>query len=107
MMTDPYPTMIISFTRFSLPQGIDLDQLRAEFCTAAPLFEDVPGLVRKHFLIAEDGRSAGGLYLWEEREAASSFLTMVVVPLIFEKFGVEPRIEFFESPLVVEGGVLA
>jgi hypothetical protein len=94
--------MIISITRFSLPRGINLHELRAGFCAAAPLFEDVPGLVRKHFLIAEDGRTAGGVYVWEDRDAASAFLTGVVAPLVFEKFGVEPTIEFFESPLAVE-----
>jgi hypothetical protein len=97
--------MIISITRFSLPQGIDLDQLRAGFCTTSPLFEDVPGLIRKHFLIAEDGRTAGGVYVWEDRESASTFLTSVVAPLIFQKFGVEPTVEFFESPLTVENAV--
>lgn len=99
--------MTISITRFSLPHGIDLDQLRARFYAAAPLFEDVPGLVRKHFLIADDGRTAGGVYVWEDRESAAAFLTLVVAPLIFEKFGVEPTIEFFESPLVVESAVPA
>lgn len=97
--------MIISITRFSLPHGSDLDQLRARFYAAAPLFEDVPGLLRKHFLIADDGRTAGGVYVWEDRESASAFLTAVVAPLIFEKFGVELTIEYFESPLAVEGAV--
>jgi len=99
--------MTITFTRFSLSKGTDLDQLRASFFAAGPLFEDAPGLVRKHFIIAEDGRTAGGVYLWEDRDAAASFLTTFVVPLIFEKFGVEPTIEFFESPHVVEGALPA
>lgn len=99
--------MTISFTRFSLPKGIDLDQLRAGFFAAGPLFEDAPGLVRKHFIIAEDGRTAGGVYVWEDRDLAVAFLTTFVAPLIFEKFGVEPTIEFFESPYTVEASVLA
>jgi heme-degrading monooxygenase HmoA len=99
--------MIISFTRFSLPRSIDLDELRAGFYAAAPLFEEIPGLIRKHFLIAEDGRSAGGVYVWEDREAASAFLTKVLAPMIFEKFGVVPTIEYFESPLMVECAVPA
>ena len=99
--------MIIAITRFSLPHGTDLDQLRARFYASAPLFEDVPGLIRKHFLIAESGRTAGGVYVWEDRESASAFLTSVLAPLIFEKFGVEPTIEYFESPLVVESLVPA
>lgn len=99
--------MTISFTRFSLPRGIDLDQLRAGFFAAGPLFEDAPGLVRKHFVIAEDGRTAGGVYLWENRDTAATFLKTFVAPLIFEKFGVEPTIEFFESPLTVESAIPA
>jgi hypothetical protein len=99
--------MTISTTRFSLPHGIDLDQLRAGFFASASFFEEAPGLLRKHFLISEDGRTAGGVYVWEDRESAAAFLTGVVAPLIFEKFGVEPTIEFFESPLTVEGAVPA
>jgi hypothetical protein len=88
-----------------LPRGIDLDHLRAGFYAAAPLFEDVPGLVRKHFLISDNGRTAGGVYVWEDRDAATSFLTRVLAPLAFEKFGVEPTVEFFESPLTVESAI--
>lgn len=99
--------MTISFTRFSLSRGIDLDQLRAGFFAAGPLFEDAPGLVQKHFIVAEDGRTAGGISLWEDRESAATFLTTFVAPLIFEKFGVEPTIEFFESPLTVESAIPA
>lgn len=95
--------MITTITRFSLPTGIDLEQLRASFEDIAPLFQTAPGLIRKQFLIAENGRSAGGVYLWSDREAAEAFLITKVAPLIFENFGVEPVIDYYETPVIVEG----
>ena len=33
------------------------------FEASAPSYQTVDGLLRKHYLLAEDGRSAGGVYL--------------------------------------------
>ena len=94
--------MITTITLFTLPKGTDLDLLRASFAEAASLFEAVPGLVRKQFLISEDGRTAGGVYLWNDREAAETFLITTVAPLVLQNFGVEPVIQYYETPVVVE-----
>ena len=40
------------------------------FESSAPNYQNVDGLRRKHFLLADDGRSAGGVYLWDSREQA-------------------------------------
>jgi hypothetical protein len=96
--------MIIAITRFAVPTAIDASQMRAGFTQAAPAFRNVPGLIRKQFLLSPDGRTAGGVYLWEEEEAARTFMQQRVAPMIREKFQVEPTIEFYDSPLLVENG---
>ena len=94
--------MITVITRFAVPNTIDASQMQAGFAQAAPAFRNVPGLIQKQFLLSADGRSAGGVYLWEEEQAARSFMQQRVVPMIREKFQVEPTIEFYHSPVLVE-----
>ena len=97
--------MITVITRFAVPATINAGQMRAAFAQAAPAFRNVPGLIRKQFLLSADGRTAGGVYLWEKEDAARSFMQQRVVPMIREKFQVEPTIEFYHSPVIVENSV--
>ena len=94
--------MITVITRFAVPTSINATQMRAVFAQVAPAFRNVPGLIRKQFLLSADGHTAGGVYLWEEEEAARSFMHQRVAPMIREKFQVEPTIEFYHSPVLVE-----
>ena len=94
--------MITVVTRFPLPAGITADQIRSAFQEAAPTFRNVPGLVRKHFLRSQDCRTAGGVYLWNDERAARAFMNERVAPMIREKFHVEPSVEFYDSPVIVE-----
>jgi hypothetical protein len=96
--------MITVITRFAVPTTIDASQMRAGFTQTAPAFRNVPGLIRKQFLLSADGRTAGGVYLWEEEEAARSFMQQHVGPMIREKYQVEPTIEFYHSPVLIENG---
>jgi Putative mono-oxygenase ydhR len=94
--------LITVVTRFQLPAGVTTEQIRAAFNEAAPGFRNVPGLVRKQFLCSKDCRTAGGVYLWNDEPAARAFMTERVAPMIRKKFQVEPAIEFYDSPVIVE-----
>ena len=94
--------LITVVTRFQLPAGVTADQIRAAFEEAAPRFRNVPGLVRKQFLRSKDCRTAGGVYLWNDEYAARAFMNERVAPMIREKFHVDPAIEFYDSPVIVE-----
>jgi len=94
--------LITVVTRFQLPAGVTADQMRASFAEVAPKFRNVPGLVRKQFLLSQDCRTAGGVYLWNDEPAARAFMNERVAPMIRGKFQVEPTIEFYESPVIVE-----
>ncbi len=94
--------MITVVTRFQLPAGVAAEQIHAAFEEAAPKFRNVPGLVRKQFLRSKDCRTAGGVYLWNDETAARAFMSERVAPMIREKFKVDPTIEFYDSPVIVE-----
>lgn len=94
--------LITVVTRFQLPTGLTAEQIRAAFNQAAPTFRNVPGLIRKQFLRSKDCRTGGGVYLWNNETAARAFMSEHVAPMIRAKFQVEPTIEFYDSPVVVE-----
>lgn len=95
-------SLITVVTRFPLPTGVTAGQISAAFDEVAPQFRNVPGLIRKQFLRAKDCRSAGGVYLWNDEKAARAFMNERVVPMIRDKFQVEPFIEFYDSPVIIE-----
>ena len=65
-------TMITAIVQYKLPPHIDLAACAAHFRRIAPGFRDVPGLIRKQLIYAEDSW-AGGVYLWQTRAAAEAF----------------------------------
>jgi hypothetical protein len=94
----PMDNLITVVTRFQLPAGVTADQIRAAFYEAAPRFCNV----RKQFLRSKDCRTAGGVYLWNDERAARAFMNERVAPMIREKFHVDPTVEFYDSPVIVE-----
>ena len=97
--------MITAFVQFQLPAPTTLKQAESLFTQAAPNFIQVPGLIRKYFLLAEDGKIAGGVYLWQSREHAESFYKNGFRQSIAEKYGSEPTITYFESPVIVDNTI--
>ena len=94
--------MTTVITRFPLPPNANFNEMSRAFAHVAPAFRGVPGLLRKQFLLAADCQSAGGVYLWESESAARAFMHERVAPMIRERFRVEPTIEFYDSPVIVE-----
>ncbi len=78
------------------------DDVRASFETSAPTYQGLPGLLRKHYLRAEDGSVGGGVYLWESKQAAEADYDEAWRHRLTERFGEPPSIEYFESPVTVE-----
>src|SRR5262245_24698714 len=95
-------TMITAITRFRLPPGIPTETIKNGYLEVAPKFKHPSGLLRKYFLISEDGKTGGGVYLWNSMQQARTFSEGVLLPMIREKFQLEPSIEYFDAPVVVD-----
>ena len=96
--------MIVAVVRFPMDPSQPADAVRSSFEASAPAYQSVPGLVRKHFLRAEDGSEGGGVYLWDSRAAADAWYTDAWRERLTQKFGAAPAIEYFESPVTVDAG---
>jgi hypothetical protein len=94
--------MITVITMFQLPSPISRDEARRIFLSTAPRYQGVPGLFRKCYVLSEDGASAGGVYLWKSRAEAEAMYTESWRVFVREKYGTEPSVTYFESPVVVD-----
>jgi hypothetical protein len=93
--------MITAIVRFPLPHSITRDNAKAMFEKSAPNYRGVPGLVRKYYLYGDD-QTGGGVYLWKSREAAVRFYSVAWKDMIAQRFGTQPQILLFETPVIVE-----
>jgi hypothetical protein len=94
--------MITTLTQFKLPQPVTLDKAREIFSSTAPKYRDVPGLIRKSYILSEDGATAGGVYLWKSREDAERLYTDEWKRFVSGKYGTEPSVHYFSTPVVVD-----
>lgn len=93
--------MITAIVRFKMPEGTTLEEATKLFENSAPNYRGLDGLVRKYYLYGE-GATAGGVYLWESREAADKIYTAEWRAMMKERYGMEPSVEYFDSPVIVE-----
>jgi hypothetical protein len=94
--------MITVFTSFALPKPITREEARSIFMSTAPKYRGVRGLLRKIYVLSEDGATAGGVYLWNSRTEAEAMYTESWRSFVREKYGTEPTVTYFESPVVVD-----
>jgi hypothetical protein len=69
---------------------------------SAPKYREATGLVRKYYLLSDDGVTAGGAYLWKSRKDAERMYTPEWRQHISRTYGAEPIVQYFETPVVVD-----
>lgn len=94
--------MIVAIVNFALPAPLTPDEARAMFEASAPSYQSVDGLRRKHYLLAEDGHSAGGVYLWDSREQAETMYNEAWRARIAARYSAEPTVTYWESSVTVD-----
>ena len=94
--------MITALVQFKLPEALSRVQAQEIFSGTAPKYRAVQGLIRKYYILSEDGKTAGGVYLWKSREDAERLYTDDWKAFILEKYGSNPFITYFESPVIVD-----
>ena len=94
--------MITVITTFRLPKALTREEARRIFLSTAPKYQGVAGLYRKSYVLSEDGRTAGGIYLWNSRAEAEAMYTESWKAFVREKYGTDPSVTYYESPVVVD-----
>lgn len=93
--------MITAIVRFKLPRNVKLSDATELFKGSVPKYQNLPGLIRKYYLFDETG-AGGGVYLWESRAAAERVYTKEWRKMIADRYGAEPDITFYETPVIVD-----
>ena len=94
--------MITALVQFKLPQPVTREKAQEIFLSTAPKYREPPGLIRKYYLLSEDGGTAGGVYLWKSKQDAEGLYTTEWGNYIREKYGAPPSVTYFETPVVVD-----
>ena len=97
--------MITVIVQFRLPKPVTRSKALELFLASAPKYRQVEGLVRKYYLLSEDGTVSGGVYLFRSRRDAERLYTDEWKKYIVGKYGGEPAITYFESPVIVDNTV--
>ena len=94
--------MITVITKFKLPNPVTREEARSIFQSTAPKYKNVEGLYRKCYILSQDGIEVGGVYLWNSRANAEAMYTETWKDLMREKYGTDPTVTYFETPVVVD-----
>ena len=94
--------MITAIATFRLPRRLTVDEAKAIFQSTAPRYQSQPGLIRKYYVLSEDGLTAGGVYLWNTRQDADTLYDYAWRAFVAEKYGAPPQVTYMESPVVVD-----
>jgi len=94
--------MIVAIVSFQMAKATSAEAMSGAFKAAVPLFQKVPGLLRKYFYVSEDGRRAGGIYEWASRADADRLYGGEWRAMVEAKFGGPPTIDFLTSPVMID-----
>ncbi|WP_270938494.1 hypothetical protein [Falsiroseomonas oryzae] len=93
--------MIVAIVQFNLPSGMTLaDATDTIFAPSVDKYRTMPGLIRKNYLFGHG--KGGGVYLWDSSESADRAYSTEWRTMMADRFGAEPTVTYFESPIEVE-----
>ncbi len=96
--------MITALVQFDLPFGTTVAEAAELFRQSAPEYRAMPGLIRKYCMFGEQGHVIA-VCLWDSREAAEQSFDEEWRRRFGQRYGVEPAITYFATPVVVDNAL--
>ncbi|MEN9317425.1 MAG: hypothetical protein RIS35_3818 [Pseudomonadota bacterium] len=90
---------VATLVEIAIPPGVTRDVLEKGFRDSVPTYRQVPGLLRKYYIISAKG-TFGGVYLWRDEASANAMFTSAYTERVTKTYGSAPRIEWFETPIM-------
>ena len=87
--------MIAELVKMKLPPGMTREDVLTAAHTTIATWSTNPDLLRKHFLLDEQGHTYG-FYLWRSRAAAQQAHGDAFLARVRERFGCEPTFQYFD-----------
>ena len=93
--------MIVELVLFKSPPGMDREAILADARTTVPRWRANPELLRKHYLLSDDGYG-GAFYIWPSRAAAEKGHDEHWRANLKRRTGSEPTIRYFDLLMIVD-----
>jgi hypothetical protein len=94
--------MILELVEFESPQGWSREQIVDDARHVVPKWRANGELLRKHFLLSDDGKTGAGVYIWPSVEAARRAHNEEWRQAVIKRTGGPPRIRYFDLLLLVD-----
>lgn len=96
--------MITALIQFDFPPGTTVAEAAELFKQSAPEFRAMPGLIRKYCLFGGDSNVIG-VCLWEDRGSAERSLDDEWRKKMSQRYGSEPQVSYYATPVVVDNAL--
>ncbi|MBL0923162.1 MAG: monooxygenase [Sphingomonadaceae bacterium] len=96
----PAGSPVATIVTIKTPPGITRPMLEGGFKQAVPVYEKIPGLIRKYFIV--NGDSFGGMYLWKDRASAEAWYSDAWKAKARATYGSEPQLTYFDAPVQID-----
>lgn len=96
---NPDSTAVVTVVDITTPAGVTGERLNAEFAAAVPVYQKIPGLLRKHFTVTSG--SFGGVYLWKDEASAKAWFNTAWHERVRKTYGQDAKIEWFDTPILL------
>ena len=93
--------MIIAHVRFPVP-AIDRAEFEQKLQASVVKYEKLDGLIRNYYIMTEDCKTAGGIYLWESKAKAEAWYNADWQKNMTAAWGQPPMLEYLDCPIVVD-----
>jgi hypothetical protein len=94
--------MIVELVTFRAAPGATWDDILRDARATIPRWQANPQLVRKHYLLSENGDECAGLYIWPSREAAQAAHDAIWRAGVEKRTGSAPTIRYFDLQMLLD-----
>ena len=93
--------MIIVIVTFKISSDITESILKEKFMESSSLYQNTPGLIRKHYLSDVKNNTAGGVYCFDTLENAQNWFDDERIDWLTERYS-KPEINFYNNAIVID-----
>jgi hypothetical protein len=94
--------VIVELVTFPATPNADWNAILSEARATIPRWRANAQLVRKHYLLSEDGAECAGLYIWPTRAAAEAAHDAAWRTAVAQRTGSMPTIRYFELQMLLD-----
>jgi len=94
--------LVAALVTFELESPLSTEEAKAKFESTAPNYRGLPHLISKAYIRSDDGRTVGGFYVWDSREAAEAMYGGDWEQRVTAVYGVAPKLQYFDVPVLIE-----